>query len=133
METRITSESIWQIYDHLGNNASPTDANYHIGRLKWEKSVAKVPGAKDFWTEKSYTFQNNLLKTEKVRANGSNWRTSTYAYDAFGNVTSKSIAIVGKPARTESFTYPNGRDMRTHTNVLGLTTTLARVYNACPS
>jgi len=105
------------------NNPSPTDANYHIGRLRWEKTLAKVPGAADFWTEKDYSYQNNLLKTEKVRANGSNWRSTTYTYTHHGNVETKTLSVPGKPARTESFTYyPNGRDLRTHTDVLGLTT-----------
>lgn len=105
------------------NNPSLTYANYHIGRPRWEKSVAKVPGAADFWTETSYTYQNNLLKTEQQRINNSPWVSTTYGYDRFGNVTSKTLATAGKASRTETFGYsPDGRDMKWHKDVLGLTT-----------
>lgn len=118
-------------YEYYNNPHASTIPNYfnkvkyHIGRLKWEKTIAKVPGATDFWTEKSYSYENNLLKTEKVRANGSNWRSTTYTYTPdYGNVETKTLSVPGKPVRTESFTYyPNGRDLKTHTDVLGLTTT----------
>lgn len=112
------------------NNPSPTDANYHIGRLRWEKTLAKVPGAADFWTEKDYSYHNNLLQTEKARANGSNWRSTTYTYTHHGNVETKTLSVPGKPARAERFTYyPNGRDLKTHTDVLGLTTSYE--YHPC--
>ena len=105
------------------NNTVPIDADFHVGRLRWEKTVAKVSGAADFWTEKEYSYQNNLLETEKVRANNSNWRSTTYTYTDHGNVETKTLSVPDKPTRTESFTYyPNGRDLRTHTDVLGLTT-----------
>ncbi len=105
------------------NNPSPTDANYHIGRPKWEKTVSKVPSAADFWTETSYTYQNNLLKTEQHRANNSPWVSTTYGYDSFGNPTSKTLSTAGLSSRSEYFGYsPDGRDMIWHKNVLGLTT-----------
>ena len=105
------------------NNPSSWSQHYYIGRPKSVHTKTTVGGAKDFATETQYTYHNNLLRTEKQRANGSSWLTTTYNRDSYGNILTKAVSGSGFDTRTERFTYyPYGRDLRTHTDILGLKT-----------
>ncbi|MEM9679176.1 MAG: polymorphic toxin type 23 domain-containing protein [Bacteroidota bacterium] len=104
------------------NNPSSTGSTYHIGRPT-KKIETNVIGGESFTTEVQYTYNNNLATQAKNRANGTPWVTENLTYDAFGNVTQKTLSATGVASRTELFEYDSsGRYLTKSTDLEGLET-----------
>jgi len=70
-----------------------------------------------------YNNTNGLLQTQTVEPNQTAYKSVTaYTYDTFGNVLAKTVTV-GNASRSESYTYENGRFVKTHKDVLGQVTT----------
>ena len=71
----------------------------------------------------SFTYYGNgQLKTETLEPDNQKNITTTYGYDGFGNVTSKTVAASGMTPRSTTTTYdPRGRFAETVTNHVGHT------------
>jgi RHS repeat-associated protein len=104
------------------NNAATNSQYYHIGRIT-KKIETNTIGGNSFTTEEQYSYNNNLLTQQKVKGNGTPWNTESFTYDAFGNVTKKTLTPSGVAARTENFKYESsGRFLIESTDIEGLTT-----------
>ncbi|QTD36385.1 VCBS repeat-containing protein [Polaribacter batillariae] len=104
------------------NNASANTQYYHIGRIT-KKVETNTIGGNTFTSEEAYSYNNNLLTQKKVKGNGTPWNTENITYDAFGNVTRKTLTPSGLAARTENFKYDSsGRFLIESTDIEGLKT-----------
>lgn len=89
------------------NNASSSNQYFHIGRPT-KKVEINILGGNSFGTEVQFTYSNNLAIQTKKKGNGTPWLTENFQYDAFGNITRKTISGTGITSRTESFQYDSG-------------------------
>lgn len=106
------------------NNAGTNSHYYHIGRITKKVEINTI-GGNSFSTEEQYSYSNNLLTQQKVKGNGTSWNTESFTYDAFGNVTRKTLIPSGLAARTEDFKYDSsGRFLIESTDFEGLKTKL---------
>ena len=105
------------------NSSTPTNAKYHIGRLKSEVRIERW-GDRSHTTTTQYTeYDNNLLKSMKLQGDATEWLTETMTYDAYGNLLSKVLSADGESDRSQSFTYtPDGRFLASSTDIEDLTT-----------
>ncbi|MCG7501719.1 FG-GAP-like repeat-containing protein [Tenacibaculum sp. Mcav3-52] len=87
------------------NNSSVNNEYYHVGRLV-KKVKTNTIGGNAFTTEEEYVYSNNLLTQQKVKGNSTSWNTESFTYDAYGNVTEKTLTPSGDVvARKEEFKY----------------------------
>ena len=103
------------------NNPS-VGSSYYIGRPTYKKETS-VLGGERFSTETQYAYSGALLTSKKSKAMGSDWLTEAYGYDAYGNMTRRTISGNGIASRSESFQYSSdGRFLTESTDTEGLTT-----------
>lgn len=97
-------------------------AGYYIGRPLTRKTTNSISGD-THTTEEQYTYTGNLPTQVKRKGNGTAWLTENLTYDAFGNVTQKTIVTPNNGQRSTSSTYdPTGRFVSSVTDAEGLTT-----------
>ena len=105
------------------NNISTSSQSYHVGRLT-KKVTTNTVGGNAFTTEEQYSYNNNLVTQQKVKGIGTPWNIESFTYDAFGNVTQKTLTSSGVSSRTEKFKYDtSGRFLTESTDIEGLKTT----------
>lgn len=110
-------------------NNNPTD--WLLGLLTRSVSTNTVNGNSQTNTVDYTYYANGLLQTQTVEPNQASYKSvSNYTYDAYGNVTAKT-KTTGGISRSESYTYDNGRFLKTHTNVLNQVE--SSVYDAITS
>jgi len=111
------SKAITYTYSNNSNNNSQY---YHIGRIT-KKTETNTIGGNAFFTEKHYSYSNNLLTQQKVKGSGTPWNLENFTYDVFGNVTKKTLSPNGLTARTENYKYDSsGRFLIESTDIEGL-------------
>ncbi len=99
------------------NNAS----GYYLGRPLSRKTTMSAAGDTHN-TEEEYSYTGFLPTQIKKKGHGTPWITENLTYDAFGNVTQKSITTASG-TRTTSATYDaTGRFPTSQTDVEGLVT-----------
>ncbi|SNR79804.1 polymorphic toxin type 23 domain-containing protein [Flavobacterium sp. ov086] len=107
-------------------NAS-TVSPYIIGRPKSKNQSVTVSG--DVMTsEELYFYQNSLLTQIKKKGTNTDYITEDNGYDAFGNITKKTITASGLTPRVTSYEYDSsGRFLTKSTDIEKLSTSF--VYN----
>ena len=109
------------IETQYSNNAL-LGSSYHIGRPTYKKKT-RVLGQESFSTETQYAYSGALLTSKKSKAMGSDWLTEAYGYDAYGNMTRRTISGNGVASRSESLKYSSdGRFLTELTDTEGLKT-----------
>ena len=106
------------------NTYSNNTTDWMIGLLTRSVSASTV-GGNSLTNTVDYVYNNTngLLQTQTVEPNQAAYKSvTTYAYDTFGNVLTKTVTV-GNVSRSESYTYENGRFVKTHKDVLGQVTT----------
>lgn len=86
------------------NDETSNNQYYHIGRPT-RKTIVKTLAGNTFSNEEQFTYNNNLMTQIKKKGNGTSWLTENFQYDAWGNITQKSISGTGVTTRTEQFEY----------------------------
>ncbi len=110
--------------------ANSTGSNYYIGRPTSEKETITI-GGNAFSTEKQFSYTGYLLTQKKTKANGTQFDTETYTYDAFGNVTKKITSPYNTAAREVRFEYhTSGRYLTKSFDLENLATTYQYNTNA---
>lgn len=111
------------------NTYTNNTVDWLIGLLTRSVSVNTVSGSSQTNTvDYTYDSTTGLIQTQIVEPNQVSYKSETvYTYDTFGNVLTKAITV-GNVTRSESYTYENGRFVKTHRNVLGQTESF--VYDA---
>lgn len=106
------------------NTYSHNTADWMIGLLTRSVNTSTVGGISLTNTvDYAYNNTNGLLQTQTVEPDQAAYKSvTTYTYDTFGNVLTKTVAV-GNTSRSESYTYESGRFVKTHKDVLGLITT----------
>ena len=106
------------------NTYSNNTTDWMIGLLTRSVNTSTVGGNSLTNTvDYMYNGTNGLLQTQTVEPNQAAYKSvTTYTYDTFGNVLTKTVAV-GDESRSESYTYENGRFVKTHKDVLGQVTT----------
>lgn len=119
----IASNTIENIYL---NNPTATDNSYCIGKLIKKNQSVSVYGDVSTSEEKySYdTAKPNLVKQTQNKGHNTDYITTDYVYDGFGNVTQKTISSPGVSNRTTTDIYDtNGRFVIKKTDNEGYETT----------
>jgi len=92
---------------------APAGSPYYIGKLiKTTKSVGYIAGTPTMTSEESYVYNNDLFlpSQKKVKGTDTDYLTEDYIYDAFGNITTKTLSAVGAVSRSNNYKYdPSGR------------------------
>lgn len=104
-----------------------TASPYVAGRPSGKNQSITISG--DVMTsEELYFYQNNLLTQVKKKGTNTDYIVEDNVYDAFGNITQKTITASGLPARVTSYGYDSsGRFLTSSTDIESLSTTY--VYN----
>ena len=102
------------------NTYSNNTTDWLIGLLTQSVSTSTVGSSSQTNTiGYAYDKETGLLQTQTVEPNQSSFKSVTaYKYDEYGNVITKT-KTVGGTSREESYTYENGRFVKTHKDVLG--------------
>jgi RHS repeat-associated protein len=106
------------IYDNY-----PSGSPYIIGRAI-QKNIEVVYDGNTMTSEEVYAYNGNqLLSQVKKKGTGTNYITEDNVYDAFGNVTQKTITAVGLTPRITNYEYDTtGRFLTKSIDIEGLTT-----------
>ena len=101
---------------------------YVVGRPTSKTQSISVTG--DATTsEELYTYTNQLLTQVKKKGNNTNYITEDNIYDAFGNITKKTITATGLTPRVTNYEYdPSGRFLTKSIDVEGLETVFTYNY-----
>ncbi|MFH7015999.1 FG-GAP-like repeat-containing protein [Flavobacterium sp. FlaQc-47] len=123
-ESGTTIQTTVSDVEYITSTASP----YIIGRPKSKNQSVTVSG--DVMTsEELYFYQNSLLIQIKKKGTNTDYITEDNGYDAFGNITKKTITASGLTPRVTSYEYdPSGRFLAKSTDIEGLSTSF--VYNS---
>jgi len=106
----------------------PTVSPYVVGRPSGKNQSVTVSGDL-MTTEELYFYQNNLLTQIKKKGTNTDYITEDNIYDAFGNITKKTITASGLSPRITSYGYDlSGRFLTKSTDIEGLSTSF--VYNS---
>ena len=112
------------------NNPTATDNNYCIRKLKQINQSVTAYGD-TFTSEEKYIYDSavpNLVKQSLKKGHNTDYITTDFVYDAFGNVTQKTISAPGVTSRkVTDIYYPDGRFVFTKTDNDGYVSTF--VYN----
>ncbi|MBW1653840.1 hypothetical protein GSY47_00445, partial [Flavobacterium quisquiliarum] len=101
---------------------SPGTSPFVMGQLSGSTQSITIPGDV-MTTEELYTYSNNLLTQIKKKGAGTNYITEDNVYDAFGNITKKTISATGLTPRVTNYEYDSsGRFMTKDTDIEGLST-----------
>ena len=99
-----------------------SESPYFVG-LPQQKETTTTLAGDSFSTAESFAYNRGLLTTHKTKGNGTGWRTTTYRYDNYGNITEQTATAEGGEQRTERYTYdPTHRFVTSHTDYEGLVT-----------
>lgn len=106
----------------------PTASTYYIGRPISKNT--SITGSGDTMTsEELYRYTNHLLTQVKKKGHNTNYITEDNVYDAYGNITKKTITASGLTPRETNYEYDSsGRFLTKSTDIEGLATVFA--YNA---
>ncbi|MCF6348611.1 MAG: polymorphic toxin type 23 domain-containing protein [Flavobacteriaceae bacterium] len=109
-------------YEHNPNGGSSLSNPYYIGRVK-KKGIQTSNSGDTFTSEEQYQYSNTMLLTQlKRKGDNTPFITENYDYDAFGNITDKTVSANGT-SRVNSYEYENtGRFLIKETDVEGLQT-----------
>ncbi|MPT36696.1 MAG: hypothetical protein E2604_16825, partial [Flavobacterium sp.] len=110
----------------------PQGTPYSIGRPT--KKNTETYGSDQMNTEEIYTYNaNNLVSEIKTKGHNTDYITTGYEYDSFGNVKKNTLTATGIPARITNVEYDSsGRFIVKSTSVEGLNTTYTYNNNGLP-
>ena len=98
------------------------EAPYFVG-LPQKKETTTTLAGDSFSTAETFAYDKGLLTTHKTQGNGTGWRTTSYGYDEYGNVTEQTATAENGEQRTERYTYdPTHRLVTSHTDHEGQVT-----------
>lgn len=101
------------------NNPSGVSNQYYIGRPT-KKTETRTLGSETYSSEQVMVYSNNLLTQVKKKGHNTDYITEEYEYDAFGNITQKTLSAAGMVPRVEETQYdPSGRFIVKTTNIAG--------------
>ena len=104
-----------------------SETPYFVG-LPQKKETTTTLAGDSFSTAETFAYDKGLLTTHKTQGNGTGWRTTSYGYDEYGNVTEQIATAENGEQRTERYTYdPTHRLVTSHTDHEGQVTKFA--YN----
>ena len=99
-----------------------SEAPYFVG-LPQKKETTTTLAGDSFSTAETFAYDKGLLTTHKTQGNGTGWRTTSYGYDEYGNVTEQTATAENGEQRTERYTYdPTHRLVTSHTDHEGQVT-----------
>jgi RHS repeat-associated protein len=127
--TTLLKEGATIVQTTVGNVAyedQTTGSTYYIGRPISKTQSVSVTG--DAMTsEELYAYTNHLLTEVRKKGHNTAYINENNAYDAFGNITKKTITA-GPDSRVTNYEYdPSGRFLTKSTDIERLATTFA--YN----
>jgi len=100
----------------------PTGTNYYIGRPTKKTQTVVVSGDTST-SEEIYAYTNQLLTQVKKKGTGTDYLIEDNIYDAYGNITQKSISATGVVPRVTKYTYDtSGRFLTKSTDIENLST-----------
>ncbi len=104
--------------------ATPTGSPYVVGR-PLNKTQSVTASGDTITSEEQYAYNTGGLLTQvKKKGNNTNFITEDNVYDAFGNITKKTISAPALTARETNFEYDtSGRFLTKSIDVEGLATT----------
>ena len=106
------------------SNNTEAGNSYHIGRITEEKNTTTWGDRSHTTTTQYQDFKKHLATTIKTQGDNTQWLTETLKFDAFGNLTKKTLSADTLEEREQSYTYSeDGRFLTSSTDVAGLTTT----------
>ncbi|NDP22542.1 MAG: hypothetical protein GZ091_15880 [Paludibacter sp.] len=112
----IATTSVQNSYE---NNPNATDNTYCIGKLKQANQSVTAYGD-TFTSEEKYIYDPaipNLVKQSQKKGHNTDYITTDFVYDSFGNVTQKTISAPGVTARKTTDVYSSdGRFVFTKTD-----------------
>jgi RHS repeat-associated protein len=95
---------------------------YYMGRPLTKTTTMDAGGS--YSTQEEYTYTGFLPTMVKKKGEGTDWITETMVYDAFGNVTQKTVSTPNSGSRSNSMAYDaTGRFMTSATDADGMTST----------
>jgi len=99
-----------------------SEAPYFVG-LPQKKETTTTLAGDSFSTAETFAYDKGLLTTHKTQGNGTGWRTTSYSYDEYGNVTEQTATAENGEQRTKRYTYdPTHRLVTSHTDHEGQVT-----------
>ncbi|MEB3016641.1 RHS repeat-associated core domain-containing protein [Capnocytophaga ochracea] len=99
-----------------------SEVPYFAG-LPQQKETTTTLAGDSFSTAETFAYDKGLLTTHKTKGNGTGWRTTSYGYDEYGNVTEQTATAEDGQQRTERYTYdPSHRFVTAHTDHEGQVT-----------
>jgi RHS repeat-associated protein len=105
----IATTTVQNTYE---NKPTVTDNTYCIGKLK-QTNQSVTAYSDTFTSEEKYIYDPvipNLVKQSLKKGHNTDYITTDFVYDAFGNVTQKTISAPGVTSRKVTDIYdPNGR------------------------
>jgi RHS repeat-associated protein len=84
--------------------ANSTGTTYYIGRPTGQLETNTI-GGETFTTEKEFIYTGYLLTQLNTKGHATPFDIETYTYDAFGNITKKTVTPNGSTAREIEFQY----------------------------
>ena len=99
-----------------------SEAPYFVG-LPQKKETTTTLAGDSFSTAETFAYDKGLLTTHKTQGNGTGWRTTSYDYDEYGNITEQTATAENGEQRTKRYTYdPTHRLVTSHTDHEGQVT-----------
>ena len=99
-----------------------SEAPYFVG-LPQKKETTTTLAGDSFSTAETFAYDKGLLTTHKTQGNGTGWRTTSYGYDEYGNITEQTATAEDGQQRTKRYTYdPTHRLVTSHTDHEGQVT-----------
>ncbi|SQA93853.1 polymorphic toxin type 23 domain-containing protein [Capnocytophaga ochracea] len=101
----------------------PKSESPYFSGLPQQKETTTTLAGDSFSTAETFAYEKGLLTTHKTKGNGTGWRTTSYGYDEYGNVTEQTATAEDGQQRTERYTYdPSHRFVTAHTDHEGQVT-----------
>ena len=101
----------------------PKSESPYFSGLPQQKETTTTLSGDSFSSAETFAYEKGLLTTHKTKGNGTGWRTTSYSYDEYGNVTEQTATAEDGQQRTERYTYdPSHRFVTTHTDHEGQVT-----------
>ena len=101
----------------------PKSESPYFSGLPQQKETTTTLSGDSFSTAETFAYEKGLLTTHKTKGNGTGWRTTSYGYDEYGNVTEQTATAEDGQQRTERYTYdPSHRFVTAHTDHEGQVT-----------
>ena len=101
----------------------PKSESPYFSGLPQQKETTTTLSGDSFSTAETFAYEKGLLTTHRTKGNGTGWRTTSYGYDEYGNVTEQTATAEDGQQRTERYTYdPSHRFVTAHTDHEGQVT-----------